>query len=40
MSKVNDILAAARRLAEKSETWADLSNPANEGPFGYQLFQE
>lgn len=26
MSTVNDILAEARRLAEKSKTWADLSN--------------
>ena len=26
MSKVNDILAEARRLAGRSGTWADLSN--------------
>jgi predicted HicB family RNase H-like nuclease len=26
MSKVNDILGEAQRLAKKSETWADLSN--------------
>lgn len=26
MSKVNDILAEARQVAEKSKTWADLSN--------------
>jgi hypothetical protein len=26
MSTINDILAEAHRLAEKSKTWADLSN--------------
>ena len=26
MSKANDILAEARRVAKKSKTWADLSN--------------